>query len=278
MTNTGIHVTGIFTYPIKSCGGLSHDSLHLIARGFAHDRQWMIVSDEDGEQGEFITQREFPRMSLIQPAINGDSLIITAPNAGSICVPLVQAKPADRDVVIWGDTCRAVDEGDLAAEWVSQFLGAKLRLVRIDDHFQRPVSMQYTDQPSQTGFSDGYPILLIGEESLADLNAHLQARGKSTVPMNRFRPNIVIKGAAAFAEDTWKWINVGGIRMEVAKPCGRCVMTTVNQSTGIADLKEPLATIASYRTRSGKAMFGQNVIHRALGTISVGAEVSVLIN
>lgn len=274
-TTQAIHVTGLYTYPIKSCGRISHDTIALEPRGLVFDRKWMIVTPDDGV---LVTQRELPPMALIQPAFDGDTLSIAAPGMESIRVPLTQSRLADRDVIVWHDTCRAVDEGDAAAAQLSAYLGVSVRLVRMDDDNVRAVSMDYTDQPSQTGFADGYPILVAGEESLFDLNERLSARGKSPLLMTRFRPNIVIKGGASFAEDEWKWIEVGGVKMEVAKPCGRCAITTVEQESGTQpDAKEPLATLATFRKfPDGKVMFGQNVIHRELGDLAVGATVRIL--
>jgi uncharacterized protein YcbX len=273
-----IKVSGIFTYPIKSCGGISHQSATLDERGLRYDRRWMIVSDAPEDRGEFLTQREFPRLSLIQPSFSGDMLAINAPGMSEICVPLAQQGKADRDVVVWDDTCRAVDQRDQVAEWLSNFMAIPIRLVRIADEFVRPTSMDYTDQPAQTGFADGYPMLLTTEDSLIDLNKRLAARGKPAIRMNRFRPNIVVKGADPFEEDLWKWIKIGDIRVEIAKPCARCVTTTVEQERGeVTITHEPTATLATFRRASnGGVMFGQNVIHRTVGEIAIGDEVQIL--
>ncbi|MFN8527177.1 MAG: MOSC N-terminal beta barrel domain-containing protein [Anaerolineae bacterium] len=276
---TEIMVTALYTYPIKSCGGLPHAEMALDARGFLHDRQWMIVSDADKDRGHFLTQREYPRMALIHPCVEADQLTLRAPGMPEIAVPLAQDHPADMTVVVWKDTLQAVDEGDAIAQWFSAYLGAAVRLVRFADEIVRAVSMKHTDQPSQTGFSDGYPLLLANESSLADLNDRLAARGKPAVPMTRFRPNIVIQGVDAWAEDTWKWVEIGGVRCEVAKPCARCAITTVDPLSGEATIKgEPLATLETFRRGTGSVsgvLFGQNVIHRALGTLRVGDRVEL---
>jgi len=274
-----ITVTGLYTYPIKSCGGISHDTVSLTARGFQYDRQWMVVRDDERHAGMFVTQREFPKMALIQTRIDADCLHISAPDMSDTAVMLKQKHAADREVVIWKDTVRAVNEGDQLAAWFSAYLGAPLRLVRFDDAGNRSVSMKYTDQPSQTGFSDGYPILIANESSLGDLNARLESRGKPPVLMNRFRPNIVVSGADAWAEDYWKWVTIGGIRFEIPKPCARCPITTVDQATGTIPVKgEPLATLETFRRGSGDVsgvIFGQNVIHRGMGDVKLHETVKI---
>ncbi|MBC7811774.1 MAG: MOSC domain-containing protein, partial [Burkholderiales bacterium] len=140
----------------------------------------------------------------------------------------------------------------------------------------RAVDMNFARSIAQVGFADGYPMLMISEASLVDLNEHLTARGKDTVPMTRFRPNIVIAGCEAFAEDDWQQVRVGDIPLDVVKGCARCVTTTVDQQTGTRpDVKEPLATLASYRTVAHGAIFGQNLIHRAMGTLRAGDTVNI---
>jgi len=270
---TAITVTGLYTYPIKSCGGIAHDVLSLTPRGFAYDRQWMVVHDGERHKNSFVTQREIPKMALIKTHIDPECLHISAPNMPDVAISLAQEPPADREVIVWKDTVRAADVGADTAAWFSEFLGAPLRLVRFDQASIRPVSMKYTTQPAQTGFSDGYPILIANESSLADLNDRLQARGSSPVPMNRFRPNIVISGADAWAEDGWKWLTINSIRFEVPKPCARCAITTVDQTTGTVPVKgEPLATLETFRRDIGGVsgvIFGQNVIHRGTGDVNL---------
>ncbi len=274
-----ITVTGLYTYPIKSCGGISHDAVALMNRGFQYDRQWMVVRDDEPRAGMFVTQREIPKMALIRTRIDAECLHISAPDMPDTSVSLRQERAADRDVIIWKDTVRAVSESDGLAQWFSDFLGTPLRLVRFDDAITRPVSMKFTDQPSQTGFADGYPLLIANESSLHDLNRRLEARGTTSIPMNRFRPNIVVSGARAWAEDDWTWISINGIRFEVPKPCARCPITTVDQATGIIPVKgEPLATLETFRRGSGAVtgvIFGQNVIHRGMGVVHLNEIVSL---
>jgi hypothetical protein len=265
-------ISSLHIYPIKSCGGIDVTQAALTPRGFAYDRQWMIVQDDNEERGMFLTQRELPEMALVQPTIDGDTLLIRAPGMSDLCVPLMQIPDAPTlPVVVWRDTCVAVDEGALAAQWVSEYLGLSARLVRMADAFVRPVDPTYAKTPAQTGFSDGYPLLLISEASLADLNERLCGRGKAAIPMRRFRPNIVVSGCDAYAEDGWSDFTIAGLPFEGVKLCARCPITTVDPATGsIPDVQEPLATLATYRKATRGVLFGQNVIHRELGMISIG--------
>ncbi|MDX2141574.1 MAG: MOSC N-terminal beta barrel domain-containing protein [Chloroflexota bacterium] len=269
---TNIVISSLHIYPIKSCGGIDVTQATLTPRGFEYDRQWMIVQDDDEERGMFLTQRELPEMALIQPIVEGDTLLVRAPGMSALRVPLAQPPDAPTmPVVVWRDTCVAVDEGTLAAQWVSDYLRAAARLVRMADAFVRPVDPTYAKTPAQTGFSDGYPLLLISEASLVDLNERLIGRGKASIPMRRFRPNIVVTGCDAYAEDNWSSFTIAGLSFEGVKLCARCPITTVDPATGsIPDVQEPLATLATYRKATRGVLFGQNVIHRESGTISIG--------
>jgi uncharacterized protein len=272
-----IHVTGIFTYPIKSCGRIAHTEWSLVDRGLAYDRHWMVVSDYPDERGEFLTQRELPRLAIIQPTITSTTLTIAAPNMPEIRVPLSGSEEYTYDVIVWRDTCRAVDEGDSVAAWFSKFLDYPVRLVRIAENFVRPVDARYARSPAQVGFADGYPLLFASTSSLNQLNTRLSERGKSTVPMERFRPNLVIEGAEEFAEDEWRQIVVGDVPFDLVKRCARCVTTAVDQETGTSpDREEPLATLATFRRSERGVLFGQNIIHRTLGMIRVGDIVEVV--
>jgi hypothetical protein len=267
------YISALYTYPIKSCGALWHTLLELDARGPIWDRRWMLV-DEDGL---FVTQRELPRMALIQPGFKDGQLSINAPGMNEICVPLERQRDIPRQVQIWNDTCKAWDEGDEVAGWVSDFLRVDLRLVRMTDDFVRRVDERYAPQPAQTGFSDGFPLLIASEASLEELNNRLVERGAEPIPMSRFRPNIVVTGCEAFAEDTWKTIQISDMLIDVVKPCARCAIPSVDQQTAeIRDPKEPLATLNTFRKQNGKVMFAQNAVHRTPGWIAVGNPVQVI--
>ena len=260
-------VDGLYFYPVKSCRGTSLDAAEVGPRGIVADRQWMIVD----EKREFLSQRELPRLALVSPRLVDDILEISAPG-----MPLLIVSPAagrDRtNVTVWDDRCAAIDEGAHAAEWMSSFLEVPCRLVRIPDDEKRRANPEYAGPDDQVGFADGFSFLLTSRASLDDLNRRLS----TPLPMNRFRPNIVVDGTDAFEEDRWKRIRIDGITFAVAKPCARCATTTTDQDTAERS-HEPLRTLATFRHVAGRGvMFGQNLIHDRSGVIHVGAEVEVL--
>jgi uncharacterized protein YcbX len=266
-----IEVASLHFYPIKSCRGFAVERALVTRRGLEHDRLLMVVD----EQGTFVTQRELPRMALIEPHLlpseDGEHLTLRAPQMTPLDLTITQAGPRRR-VTVWRSRCQAIDQGDVAADWLSTFLGAGVRLVRIADDFRRTVSPDYAINPDdETGFADGYPILLIGQASLDDLNRRLA----TPLPMNRFRPNIVVSGCESFAEDGWRRIRITGIEFALVKPCARCQITTTDQETAVVG-KEPLTTLAAFRRVRGKVMFGQNLIGLGTGRVSVGDTVEVL--
>jgi MOSC domain-containing protein len=260
-------VDGLYFYPVKSCRGTSLDVAEVGPRGIVADRQWMIVD----ENGEFITQREVPRMALVSPRLTGDVLEISATGMP----PLTISPAAGRqrtNVTVWRDRCAAIDEGAAAAEWLSTFLEVPCRLVRIPDDERRRADPEYAGPNDEVGFADGFAFLLTSRASLDDLNRRLSV----PLPMNRFRPNIVLDGTDAFEEDRWTRIRIDDITFVVAKPCARCVTTTTDQDTAERS-HEPLRTLATFRHVAGRGvMFGQNLIHDRSGVIHVGAEVEVL--
>lgn len=262
-----IKVSALYYYPIKSCTGWSLESAELNNRGIIHDREFLVVDASN----RFVTQREAARMSLIRPYVNDVSLRVEAPSMNPLAVPMAK-EGRTLDVIVWGDKCAGVDQGEEIAKWFSEFLEGSFRLVRMPAHFVRKVSPKYAKRPEdQVGFADAYPCLLISEESLADLNSRL----REPLPMNRFRPNIVISGGVPYIEDSLKSVRIGAVVFGVVKPCARCVITTIDQSTGVQG-KEPLATLAKYRKTKKGVMFGQNIIHDKSGIIKVGDVVEVL--
>lgn len=265
---TPVYVSALYRYPIKSCKGHALQEAVTDVRGIAGDRSMMIVD----AYGEFITQRELPRLALIEPRPgDGGDMTLSAPG-----MPDVAFHPSDAGrrvrARVWNDVCDAVDLGNAIAEWLQDFLSAPVRLVRMADHFKRQVDPRYArNEGDQTGFADGYPFLLISQASLDDLNGRLAA----PVAMNRFRPNIVVSGCDAFAEDTWRDIRINGIHFGVVKPCARCSIPTIDQDTAIAS-REPIKTLATYRTRNQKVMFGQNLIATNTGKLRVGDAVELM--
>jgi uncharacterized protein YcbX len=260
-------VASLHVYPIKSCRGLDLTAVRFDELGPLYDRRFMVVD----AQGAYLTQRALPRMALIAPKLGPTALIVTAPDMPQLKVAMSQRDAKRIEVQVWRHRGPAEDCGESAADWFSSFLGQPCRLVRWADDQRREVNPKYARSPAATAFSDGYPVLLLSEASLADLNGRLQQR----LPMNRFRPNLVVRDCEAFAEDSWRKIGVGELELDVVKPCDRCAITTVDQLTGVAG-KEPLATLASYRTRENQVLFGQNCVHLGFGSIRVGDPVEVL--
>lgn len=258
----------ITIYPVKSAGGIAVQEREVEARGLAGDRRWMVV----GPDGGFLTQRDWPRIALISTALDADTLRLDAPGCESLRVP--RLPEGERLIVqVWRSVCAAVSAGAEADAWLSAFLEMPCRLVSMPDETRRTVSPDFAAGEGIVSFADGFPLLLIGEASLADLNSRLAA----PVPMNRFRPNLVVTGAAPYAEDDWKQVRIGEVLFHVVKPCDRCVMTTVDQATGEKHGPEPLQTLAGYRrVGSGKVLFGQNLIPAAPGVVQVGDSVEVV--
>ncbi|NJN78675.1 MAG: MOSC domain-containing protein [Saprospiraceae bacterium] len=243
----------IWIYPIKSLGGISMTSTLITKRGLQHDRRWMLV-DEDGV---FLTQRNFHEMALLQVEIAESGLKVyhKLRETNVLEIPF-DAKPLESlTVKIWDDECSAYTVSEAANVWFSEMLNQKCRLVYMPDDSLRQVDERYAEEGDITGFSDGYPILIIGQSALDNLNNRLE----ESVSMNRFRPNLVFTGGEPNVEDTWKIFEIGEATFYGVKPCARCVMTTINQNNGKSG-KEPLKTLATYRKFENKILFGQNII------------------
>ena len=178
-----------------------------------------------------------------------------------------------RGVTIWRDTLRVPDAGDMAADWLSRFIKKPIRLVHVPVQRARTTEAGYGRDDDKVAFADGYPLLLIGQASLDDISS----RVGRPLEMLRFRPNLVIEGSEAFAEDGWKRIRIGDVEFRVVKPCSRCILTTIDPQTGVRDeQREPLATLMSYRKQEGGTMFGQNLVNDSNGVLEVGMPVTVL--
>ena len=262
-----VEVAALYMYPVKSCAGIRCEHATQDARGLLHDRGWMLVDGHD----EFVTQREHPCLALITPQLDAGMLRLTTPEGHTLAVPTAAVTGPTRQVRVWRDLYEAVDQGDEAAQFFSDWLGESVRLVKMADDYERQVNPGYTQTPAITSFSDGFPLLLISEASLDDLNFRLD----TPLPMNRFRPNLVVKGCDRFAEDGWQQLKIGTITFHVAKPCDRCAVTTTDQATGARGV-EPLRTLATYRRAGTQVYFGQNIVHRSVGNIAVGESVEVV--
>lgn len=224
----------------------------------------------DGD-GRFRSQREHPQMATVGVRLEARTLVLAAPGLAALRVPLEETAGAGVDVTVWRDRCRAVDCGEAAAEWFSELLGVASRLVRMPAGEVRSVDRRFAGPGDQVSFADGYPFLLLTQASLDDLNARLDA----PLPMNRFRPNIVVAGCLPYAEDGWRRIEIGAIGFRLVKPCARCVITTTDQATGERGI-EPLRTLAAYRREGDRVLFGWNMVHEGRGAVSVGDTVRIL--
>ena len=263
-----ITISSLIYYPIKACRGFEVQSAHVERMGLQHDRRMMVTTPD----GKFLTQREQPRLALVTPSLADGTLELCAPDYDSLYLG-VRTTGTPVAVEVWKSRgVQAIDQGEEAAHWFSDWLGAPARLVHVADGYKRLVNEAYAVNPDDhTGFADGYPILLTSEEGLADLNSRLEA----PVPMNRFRPNVVVRGGGPFEEDSWNRIQAGDVKLAVVKPCARCEVTTTDKET-LERSKEPLKTLGRYRKHELGAIFGQNVIPLNAGQLRVGLPVDVL--
>jgi uncharacterized protein YcbX len=256
----GAYLTGLNVFPLKSGGGTSLEVAELGARGLSHDREFMLITPN----GECVTQRRLARMALLRPSYDGIVLTVEAPNLDPLIHKAVD-NGAILEVTVHRKPCRGVDQGDEAAGWFSGLLGIECRLVRFSGH------RATTRGVGELAYADDYPLLLISVESLAELNSRLT----HPVPMNRFRPNLVVEGLGPFGEDSVRLLRIGDVTIELTKPCARCVLTTVDQETGVQG-HEPLRTLASFRNIAGKILFGRHGIPRTVGTLRPGDPLEVL--
>ena len=274
-----MYLAGLFIHPVKSLRACAVESAVVDEVGLVGDRRFLVVD----ETGSFLTQRTHPRMARVATALSADTLTLSADGAEPVRV----ARAADpsallRTVSIWkSDGLQGEDCGDAPAAWLGGIIGVTCRLVRVGPAFHRPILKPGKARPGDlVSAADAYPFLIISEASLADLNDRLAGRGEPALPMNRFRPNLVVAGCPAFAEDTWPRLRIGGITLRAAGPCARCVVTTTDQATGERG-KEPLRTLAAYRRDPDDPTdvnFGQNLIHETkAGTLRVGDTVEVLL-
>ncbi len=261
------YLSELHIYPVKSCKGMSLRSVKVGPKGPAMDRRWMVV-DKDGR---FLSQRVLPKMAIIHAYFDDRYLFLSAPGMVPLMVPNAPASET-RDVVVWKDTCHAHDMGDKAASWISEFLKTEARLVFLPEESIRKVNPDYATNPeNQVGFADGFPFLLISENSLQDLCKRIGRK----LRMNRFRPNLVVANCEPYEEDSWKKVQIGEIIFHFVKPCSRCIIPTVDQERAESS-PEPLATLSRFRKVDGRILFGQNLIHEGTGTIEVGTEVKIL--
>ncbi|GAB2550155.1 MOSC domain-containing protein [Rufibacter soli] len=256
-------------YPIKSLGGISLQSANVEERGLQYDRRWMLID----ESGVFLTQRKIAEMALLKVSLTPQGLEVrhTVKEMAPLLVPYETDSTRSTLVTVWEDICFAYLVGNQADAWFSEALGLNCRLVYMPENSIRLVDPNYARHNEKVSFADGYPFMIIGQESLNDLNSRLE----EPVPMDRFRPTFVFTGGAPYAEEKWKTFKIGNVLFYGAKPCGRCNVTTINQNTAQAG-QEPLKTLSEYRKQGNKVMFGMNLLGLSTGTVSVGDPIVVM--
>lgn len=267
------HISSLHIYPIKSCAGIDLQSAEVTRAGLAYDRRWMLVD----RAGHFMTQRQWPRMALIRTALEAQALVLTAPGMETLHVPLDDSELAGaiENVVVWRDKVPARAESDRVNEWLRRFLGHECRLFKVDIEARRTPSPEWVQRwlaahsdlagafagDHEFGFADGYPILVVNQASLDELNGRLTAQGKPPASMNRFRPNIVVQGDdwAAWDEDHTAFLQAGAAGLALVKPCARCPIPNVNPDTAETG-EEPGTTLAALHTKDTGVIFGMNAI------------------
>lgn len=247
----------ITSFPIKSCRGVNVESAELVERGLSRDRRYMLVD----ENGRFVTQREEHGLARVEVSVAGSGWLVSAPEHGSFVLPesIETGEPVVTEV--WRSMLTACEMSE-GSRWFSQLLGRAVRLVYFPDESERRVE----DEPdSVVAFQDAYPFLIVSRESLEDLNRRLPR----PLEMERFRPNLVVRGVEPYAEESWQGFRIGAVRFRMTRPCVRCVVTTLDPRTGEGG-KEPLATLARYHTYEGKVIFGMNAVHESRAVLHVG--------
>lgn len=264
------YLSELWIYPLKSGRGIRLEQSEITPMGLAHDRRWMLVD----ATGRFLSQRQCPLMAKIEVSLAAHSLDFGF-EGHRLTLPLPPyAQPPELEVSVWESHVLAQPISALADSWFSARLERPCRLVYMPDSTFRPTSPDYAPG-QQVGFADGFPFLLCNQDSLDDLNARLTAKGEASIGIDRFRPNLVVSGAGAFAEDEWRELRIGELGFRRVKPCERCVIVTTDQRSGVVG-KEPLRTLASYRRLNGKVIFGENLIcHSKQGQLRVGSPVSL---
>ncbi|MGR8929451.1 MAG: MOSC domain-containing protein [Gammaproteobacteria bacterium] len=257
----------IYVYPVKSLAGIQVQSWPVDKNGLLYDRKWMLIDD----QQQFLSQRRLPKMALIKPRIEDDKLVLSAPGQRDLRIPLHPDKGDNIEVTIWRDHCVAKTVSEQANRWFSGFLRAKCQMVYLPTDAHRHVDRRYAQPSDQTAFSDGFPFLIISENSLNALNDEMEY----PVDMIRFRPNLVISDCDAYAEDTWRRIRINDIGFRLPKPCSRCSIPTIDPETAISG-EEPLVTLRRLRNWQNQIYFGQNALHDMTGKLNVGNKVEII--
>ena len=262
-----ITLSALNVYPVKGLKGIALTEARATERGLEHDRRWLVV----GPDGAMLTQRSHPKMATVWTEL-GDALTLSAPDMDAVEVPLVAPPGPKVRADVWGNPCDALAASPAADAWLSEYLGLTCRLLYQPDDARRVSPRRFTGNDERlVGFADAFAYLITGDASLADLNARLLAKGHPALPMNRFRPNLVVSGSEPWAEDGWDEIHVGDAVLKSAKPCGRCQVTTTDQASGEVKGPEPLATLSTFRdSKEFGVMFGMNLVTLKPGRVRVG--------
>ncbi len=260
-------VTGLYIYPIKSLQGISMQEAEVLERGFKHDRRWMLVN----EANLLITQRTHPHLSQISIALTDNNIVASHKNLPDLEIPLKLEGEDHIRVTVWDDQVNALEASTAINEWFSKIAGESCKLAFMPEDASRPVNPKRAINGENVSFADGYPYLIIGQDSLDDLNSRMDV----DIPMHRFRPNIVVEGSKAYEEDEWNDIQIGEVKFHVTHPCKRCVFTTIDQETGKKGL-EPMKTLATYRREGKEVIFGVNSLALYEGRIKVGDEIDLI--
>jgi uncharacterized protein YcbX len=262
MSEQTVSIAGLYVHPVKSCARIAVDQALVIETGLEWDRQWMVVD----EAGEFVSQREVPKLALVRPTLRANDLVLRAPGMLALHLAL-DAIESEARVRVWNDELNAGDMGDLAAHWFSDFLGRRVRLARFDPEVQRVSDPRWTgDARALAAFADAFALLVLASASVDGLNARLQARGAAPVQSDRFRPNLVLDGLQAHEEDWIDRITLDGpdgpVVLRLVKPCARCSIPDVDPARGEPDHAVG-AELAAYRSDArmdGQITFGMNAI------------------
>ena len=271
-----LKVAGLFSYPVKGCRVIAHTSADVLGSGVRHDREWMVV-DTRQSPAKFLSQRECPLMATLTVAVTDDGLLISSNDDVLTVSP--PARNALLKVKVWNHETVALDAGDAASDWLNIKLGmarGRLRLVRFHPEMRRDCNgLHAGSSDAHTFFADGYPLLVTNVESLADLNVRMKRDATNAMPMNRFRPNVVIEGLPAWDEDHVDTLSIGGVMVKFAKPCVRCQVTTTDQVSGVRLSDEPLNTLAKFRNNPdyGGVTFGWNAVVIKPGRIATSDRV-----
>ena len=271
-----LKVAGLFSYPVKGCRVIAHTSADVLGSGVRHDREWMVV-DTRQSPAKFLSQRECPLMATLTVAVTDDGLLISS--NGDVLTVSPPARNALLKVKVWNHETVALDAGDAASDWLNIKLGmarGRLRLVRFHPEMRRDCNgLHAGSSDAHTFFADGYPLLVTNVESLADLNVRMKRDATNAMPMNRFRPNVVIEGLPAWDEDHVDTLSIGGVMVKFAKPCVRCQVTTTDQVSGVRLSDEPLNTLTKFRNNPdfGGVTFGWNAVVIKPGRIATSDRV-----